>query len=132
MYKSVLIFDFCKLISGKLSNIINVLNFYTKHFQFKSSVQLYFIVFKQNHQNIFKQQLFDDTLNLVYDVAMFKYPQVFEKITKSGEVLLKCLYCDVVLDNITDLTDIVKHMNTSKHKQAAERVVSKTYYCNGN
>ena len=100
---------------------------FTKFLQkiFNIIAVLSYILSSINHRIIFKQQIIDETLNLVYDVAMFKYPQVFEKIIKSGEVLLKCLHCNVVLDNITDLKDIVFHMNTLKHKQAAEQKVRK-------
>ena len=67
------------------------------------------------------------TLNLVFDVAIFRNPGVFKKsVNKKGHMALKCLICNETVQDVENLVNVVTHLNTPRHKHVSELEVRKT------
>ena len=53
---------------------------------------------------------------MVFDVACFTYPSVFEKVVENGKVKTKCLVCNKIIDSIVDIKSFVAHIKGVQHK----------------
>ena len=85
--------------------------------------QSVYLFFTKLTKHFFKIQSIDFTLNLVYDVAIFRNPGVFKKKVENEQMGLYCQLCKHKVKGVENLINVVEHINSRRHEMMSQKKV---------